>query len=128
MFMLMATAPTDHRTPLDLLSPFDRAARAAGLTHDQLARKMGITPPQLCQQLRLQGHLSLRRLLKLREDAEGRLFLAHYWPLVAEDMGLQGFADGLRLATALAAFIDRVQIKMVRADLEKRERAQEEVA
>jgi hypothetical protein len=86
---------TDPKPPIDLIATFALACRRAGLTHDQVARLLKLKPEQLYQQLRLQGHFSLTRLVRLRDDPDGRKFLREYWPLVAHDMGISEVADSM---------------------------------
>lgn len=106
---------------IDLIDAFDRACLAAGLSRKQVAALMEISPEQLYQMLRQKRPFSLVRLLKLRDDGEGRSFLRAYWPLVGEAMGLPEFSHGLRVADALALFIDNQQKTMAKAEIVARE-------
>jgi transcriptional regulator with XRE-family HTH domain len=102
---------------IDLIDAFDRACLAAGLSRKQVAALMEISPEQLYQMLRQKRPFSLVRLLKLRDDGEGRSFLRAYWPLVGEAMGLPEFSHGLRVADALVLFINHTQKSMAVAEL-----------
>jgi hypothetical protein len=106
---------------VDLVESFDRACKLAGLTHEAVASMMGAKKEALYQMLRQQRPLSLVRLLKLRDDADGRKFLRAYWPLIGEAMGLPEFADGLKVADALQQFIANLQVRMVKCELVSRE-------
>lgn len=107
----------DRKPAVDLIAAFDLACRRAGLTHDQVAGLLGMKEQQLHQQLRLQGHFSLTRLVRLRDDVDGRKFLREYWPLVAADMGISEVADKLAIADAFTVFIDALQKRMAHAEL-----------
>jgi hypothetical protein len=114
---MLRTRSTDLRPTIELISTFDLACRRAGLTHDQVAGLLGMKKEQLYQQLRLQGHFSLTRLVRLRDDPDGRKFLREYWPLVAADMGISEVANKLAVADAFQVFIDTLQVRMAKADL-----------
>lgn len=102
---------------IELIATFDLACRRAGLTHDEVAGLLNMQKQQLYQQLRLQGHFSLTRLVSLRNDPDGRKFLREYWPLVAADMGIPEVADKLAVADAFQVFIDALQVRMLKAEL-----------
>lgn len=106
---------------MDLLAAFSRAAAASGLSHKEIAFLMGVTREYLYQMLRQQRPLSLVRLLKMRDDADGLKFLRAYWPLVGEAMGIPEFSQGMRIAEALMVFIDNHQKHMARAELRQRD-------
>lgn len=108
---------TDTGPAIELSDTFDLACRGAGLTHDQVAGLLNIPKQQLYQQLRLQGHFSLTRLVRLRDYPDGRRFLRHYWPLVAADMGIPEVADALNVADAFQVLVDTIQVRMAKADL-----------
>lgn len=69
--MLFLVSPV---APCDLAGAIDRARRAVGLKHETLAHLMGIASHQLSDQLAGRGHVSLRRLIQVARDADGRQF------------------------------------------------------
>jgi hypothetical protein len=113
---------------VDLIAAFDQACMSAGLSHKQVAALMEIKPEQLWQMLNQHRPFSLVRLLKLRDDADGRKFLRAYWPIVGEQMGLPEFAHGLRVADALLLFINHTQKTMAHAEMVAREVQDERTA
>lgn len=112
----------------ELLTAFDKACRLAGLTHDQVAGMLGMKKEQLYQQLRLRGHFSLTRLVRLRDDPNGRRFLRHYWPLVAADMGLPDVANALNVADAFQLLMDTIQVRMAKAEIAAAEQPEQKRA
>lgn len=114
---MLPARTTDRKPAIELKETFDLACRRAGLTHDQVAGLLGMKEQQMFQQLRLQGHFSLTRLVRLRDDADGRKFLREYWPLVAADMGLPEFAEKIATADSFHAFVNALQLQMAKADL-----------
>ena len=104
--------------PRSLAHAVDRALRECDMKQATLAALMGISEPQLARQLT--GHLSLARLLQLRDDEDGRAFLRIFWPLMAAEMGLDVPALLLQaqaFAARFATLIDKVQIRMLDASL-----------
>lgn len=118
MFVAAAVA---HPESIDLVTPFYHALRDSGLSQKQLAAMMAISEPQLYQQLRGVGHLSMLRLLSVSKDPDGRRFLRSYWPRVAEASGFPEVADALKAAEAFAQLVNRLQVSMANADLDRRE-------
>lgn len=108
-------ASIDHK---DL---FDKACKAAGLQHKDIAGLMDIREETLYGMLCQRRPLSIVRLIQLKDSADGRKFLRAYWPLVGEAMGLPEFSDGLRVADALQQFIANLQVRMVKCELVSRE-------
>lgn len=105
----------------------DKACRLAGITLDRAARIYGVSPEQFYQQVRGIGHLSVRRLMLMAAEEDGRKFLRAYWPLAAEAMGLGDVAEALEWRDQFVALIGKVQVRMLKAQI--RERAdKEEVA
>src|SRR5262245_44934041 len=101
------------------------AREAIGMKHDRLAFLMGITGPQLSQQLAQQGHLSLRRLLLVASTDDGKAFWRVFWPLVAAQVGMEDKALAVQLSAFAERFgklIDAIQIRMVKADLDARDK------
>jgi hypothetical protein len=113
---------------IDLVEMFDRACKTAGMQHKEIAGLMGVTKETLYGMLRQRRPLSLVRLLKLRDDPDGRKFLRAYWPLIGEAMGLPEFAHGLRVADALLLFINHTQKTMAHAEMVAREVQDERTA
>jgi hypothetical protein len=111
----------------DLEAAVVRCREHAGLKHDALAALMGISSPQLSQQIaRRGGYLSLPRLLSVATDVDGRIFLQLLWAEIAEYLGIE---DRDAVALQLAAFrerfqllLDKVQVRMLRVDLPAREK------
>lgn len=91
------------------------------LKQEVLAELMGISKQQLSMQLRPGGHISLTRLLLAAEDEDGKRFLQMLWTDIADHLGLENtdaIAQELqRFHGRLAWVIDRVQVRMARADL-----------
>src|SRR4051812_36845743 len=108
---MLSRRTTDRRPAIALIETFELACGRAGLTRDAVARMLGLKPEQLYQQLRLQGHFSLTRLVQMRDDPDGRRFLREYWPLVAADMGLPEVADALNVADAFHCFVNALQVR-----------------
>lgn len=117
---LPASASTEEAA-VDLLAAFSTACAVSGLSHKAVAFLMGVTREYLYQMLRQQRPLSLVRLLKMRDDPDGRKFLRAYWPLVGEAMGIPEFSQGMRIADALMVFIDNHQKHMAKAQIAVRE-------
>lgn len=113
----------------DLEAEFSAAYRRAGVKHDVCAALMGISSQQLSQQLAKRGHLSLRRVLLLATDRDGKRVLQEFWPRVADAIGLEESGSvAQQLKTFMAEFpklIDKFQTQMVRAELREREAAKE---
>jgi len=119
----------------DLWRDFTEACRRSGVTQDQVARIQGITPPQLAQQLRGVGHLSLQRLASMRKDPDGQRFLWAYLPILAKSWGFPEAEVAFRLCElaksidlkevlrdSIGRVIDVFQTKLARAQLHERER------
>ncbi len=113
MFFSMCV-PSTVPTPV---ARFTQACREADIKKCVIASLMGISVEMLSKQLHNKGHLSLQRLLMLRDDPDGRRFLRCYWPLVAVDMGLDDVVDWIDAVDKTKAFgkiVDQIQIKMAR--------------
>ena len=114
-----------QQTGFDLEAEFAAAYRRAGVKHEAVAALMGISSQQLSQQLAKRGHLSLRRVLLLATDGDGRRVLQAFWPRVADHIGLETHGTvAQRLQTFMAEFpklIDRFQVQMAKASLHEEE-------
>ena len=99
----------------------DKACKRAGLTQDRVARIYGVSPEQWYQQVRGIGHLSVRRLFLMAAEEDGRRFLREYWPLAAEAMGMGDLAEALEWRDTFAKLVSKVQVKMAKCELRKRE-------
>jgi hypothetical protein len=108
-----------------LRAAFDRAREITGLKIEVLAAWMEMSHSHLEQQLSGQGHLSLRRLLRLREYEEGRAFLRVFWAEMADPFGVEdrdALAQQVRLfGERFQALLDKVQVRMLRAESTERE-------
>lgn len=129
MLMFAASTPVPL-VGLDLPRAFHQARARVGMKHDTLARLMGIEPTQLSAQLAGHGHISLGRLLSVARDSSGRAFLRELLPTVNTWAGVDDAdamaqaivatleAAGGRIAVqAFSALIDRLQVRMLKAEL-----------
>jgi DNA-binding transcriptional regulator YdaS (Cro superfamily) len=110
------TNETQTTAAVDLASTFATARARVGMKHESLARLMGIPAPQLSQQLAGDGHVSLRRLLGVAIDPDGRTFLQELWPLLSEQVGFDG-ADPAMAALghaleSVGSLIVRMKVKV----------------
>lgn len=112
------------RRVFDLHGAVEHAREVAKLKHEALAALLGLSAPQLSHQLAEIGHFSLTRLLRLVGDPHGRRFLQVFWGDVADYIGLESQdALALQVETLREEFrrvIDRIQVRMAKAELRRR--------
>jgi hypothetical protein len=109
--LVMITPLTTDKDDFDLVGVFRRARDRRELKQETIAAWMGYSAARLSDQL-THGHLSLGRLMRLRHQPEGRLFLRDFTFELAlechEDLrAVLGFAimdriDQLRGAVSMA--------------------------
>ena len=123
-FVLAQGCAAQVKLPFDLGDLVERARRIANLKRDSMAAAMGISGPQLSQQLTARGHLSLQRLLMMAtQDDDGRKAFAALWLEIAEALELE---DRDAVQAELRRLVDLVQTRMAKAEL--RDRARKETA
>jgi len=118
-----------------ILQDFLEACRRSGMTQDQVARIMGISPQQLAQQLRGEGHLSLSRLYAMSQDPDGQRFVWAYLPILAKAWNFPEAEIAFRLCElaksidlkevlrdSIGRIVDGFQVRLARAQLHQRER------
>jgi hypothetical protein len=111
--------PVPDEIDADTRHAIVRAYEAAGLKRDGLADLMGISGPQLSQQLAGQGQLSFRRLTwACRQDENFRRYLMAELPVLFQtddtDALASLFAFGLRI-------LEHTPFRMARASLDSAE-------
>jgi len=119
-FVLAQGCAAQVKLPFDLGDLVERARRIAHMKRDSMAEAMGISGPQLSQQLTARGHLSLQRLLMMAtQDDDGRKAFAALWLAIAEQIGIE---DRDAVQAELRRLVDLVQTRMAKAELRKCER------
>src|SRR4029077_3705041 len=124
--MFLIAPVVQHPTLVDQSQIVDIACRRAGLTQDRVARIYGVSPQQFSQQVRGIGHLSVRRLMAMAIEEDGRKFLREYWPLAAEAMGMVDIAEALAWRDQFVQLIGKVQVHMLKAQLRERKAEESE--
>lgn len=117
----MTTTRLTDSEDISLATVFATARGRVGMKHDHLAALMGISGPQLSQQLAGEGHVSLRRLLRIVHDDDGRAFLHALWSDLGDSIGV-GDADPVmaslgQVVAAMGTFLGVAKLQMQRADL-----------
>lgn len=116
MLFLVTPVPSSDQSEL-----IDVACKRSGLSRKQVAAIYGVSPEQLYQQARGIGHLSLRRLLAMARDEDGKKFLRAYMPLVWKAMGFPDLDEAMEIRDMFVRLINRVQVRMAKAELEEHE-------
>lgn len=109
------------RIPSEAVSAFAEATRAAcrdaGISQKTLAIMLGLSDAQLSQWLAGQGNPALWRYFQLKDHPEGREFLKHFLPHIAETLGLPEYAEALKLRDVMLSLINSAQLKVAKAEL-----------
>ncbi len=113
---------------IDLDDWFAEAEGRSRVKREVVARWMGITPPQLSQQLHKHGHVSLGRLVALRnhKDPDAQKFLRCLFAVASERLGfgeLDPFTEALLTTTVTLTAKYRQAAAALAATQQERESA-----
>lgn len=112
--------------PRALTDALREALKQADVKHAAFEAACGLKHPQLAQWLAGQGHISLGRLWLIAPTPIGQAFWRAFLPLLAAHVGAENTdavaAELHTMRRALATLIDKMQPRMVRAQLAHAER------